>query len=84
MLEFTLGALTVGAVLALVRMAIGPSVQDRVVALDVALVCLMSAVIVDAVRRDDPTYLYLPVVVSVIGFVATLAATKYLNQESQS
>ncbi|MEM7325145.1 MAG: monovalent cation/H+ antiporter complex subunit F [Actinomycetota bacterium] len=64
------------------RLLTGPGLADRVMAFDVALISLMGAVTVDATRRDDTTYLVLLVVLAIIGFTATVAASRFLEDES--
>lgn len=62
-----------------VRLLQGPGLADRIMALDVTLICLMGAIAVDAARRDDTTYLVLLIVLAIIGFTATVAASKFLE-----
>ena len=64
------------------RILAGPALADRVMALDVTLISLMGAVTVDAARRDDTTYLVLLVVLAIIGFTATVAASRFLEDAS--
>lgn len=61
------------------RLLIGPSLADRVMALDMALICVMGAVTVDAAARDDTTYLILLVVIAIIGFTATVATSRFIE-----
>ena len=63
------------------RLLIGPSLADRVMALDLTLICLMGAIAVDSARREDNTYLVLLVVIAIIGFTATVAASKFIEHE---
>ncbi len=64
-----------------IRLLIGPGLPDRVMALDVVLISLMGAIAVDAGRREDSTYLVLLVVIAIIGFTATVAASKFIEHE---
>lgn len=66
-----------------VRLLIGPGLADRIMALDVALISFMGALTVDAARRDDPSYLVLLVVIAIIGFTATVAASRFLEHEQE-
>jgi len=63
------------------RLLIGPGLADRVIALDLTLISLMGAIAADAARRDDATYLPLLVVIAIVGFTATVAASKFIEQE---
>jgi len=62
-----------------VRLVRGPNLADRIIAMDVILVSLMGAIAVDAARRDDPANLVLLVVLAIIGFTATVAASRFLT-----
>lgn len=66
-----------------VRLLWGPSLADRVVALDVALVTLMGAVATAAVQSGERTYLSFLVVISIVGFTATVAASRFVESESE-
>ena len=81
MIIVALWTFIISGVLALYRLIIGPSVADRIVALDVVLMSLMGAVVVDGVRRDDTTYFVLLVVLAIVGFTATVAASRYLERQ---
>ncbi len=67
---------------AAVRLLRGPSLADRVVALDVLLISLMGCITIDAAVRDDTTNLIALVVLSIIGFTATTAASRFIHQET--
>lgn len=64
------------------RVLVGPTLADRVIALDVALVSLMGAIAIDAAYRSDPTFLNLLVVIAVIGFTATVAITRFMEHHA--
>lgn len=63
------------------RLVIGPSLADRIIAIDVTLVSLMGAITVDAARRDDPTNLVILVVLAIIGFTGTVTASQFLEHD---
>jgi multicomponent Na+:H+ antiporter subunit F len=63
------------------RLVIGPTLADRVIALDVTLVALMGAIAVDAAHRRDPTNLVIVVVLAIIGFTGTVAASRFLESD---
>lgn len=72
-LVFTAGA-------AIFRLVSGPSMADRVIALDLLLVSLMTGIVVDATHRDDQTLLNLLVVIAIIGFTATVAVSRFMER----
>ena len=65
------------------RLLAGPSLADRIIALDVTLISLMGAITVDAARRDDTTNLIMLVVLAIVGFTATVAATRFIEHDEQ-
>jgi multicomponent Na+:H+ antiporter subunit F len=74
-------AFIVTGVCALVRLVRGPTLADRVVALDVALISLMAGITVGAADAGDSVVLNLPVVIAIIGFTATVAASRFIERE---
>ncbi len=53
--------LPVGAAAAVYRLVIGPTLADRMIALDLLLVALITGIVVDAAYRVSSTWLtYLP------------------------
>ncbi len=71
----------VAASCAAVRLLLGPSLADRVVALDVALISLMGAIAAHAAGTGDTTNLNLLVVIAIVGFTATVAASRFIEHE---
>lgn len=63
------------------RLLAGPSLADRIIALDVTLMSLMGAITVDAASNRDSTNLIMLVVLAIIGFTATVAASRFLEHE---
>lgn len=70
---------TVAGVGAGVRLLLGPTLADRIAALDVALVTLMCAVAAYVADGGDELYLSLLVVISIVGFTATVAAASFVE-----
>lgn len=64
------------------RLLRGPSLIDRVVALDVALISLMGAITIDAANRNDPTNLVMLVVLAIVGFTATVVAARFMETDA--
>ena len=81
---FAIACFVFAALCSTYRVLVGPGLAERVMALDVTLISLMGAVAVDAARRDDTTYLVLLVVIAIIGFTATVAASKFLEYELET
>ncbi|MEZ5341456.1 MAG: monovalent cation/H+ antiporter complex subunit F [Acidimicrobiales bacterium] len=61
------------------RLLMGPTLADRIVAMDVALIALMGCITIDAATRADTTNLILLVVLAIVGFTATVAASRFVE-----
>ncbi len=68
-----------GALLALVRLARGPSLLDRVVATDTLLVIVAAGLAVHAALQRDPTLVPVLVVVSLLAFVGSVSVARYIG-----
>jgi multicomponent Na+:H+ antiporter subunit F len=68
-----------GALLALVRLARGPSLLDRVVATDTLLVIISAGLAVYAALARDPTVVPVLVVVSLLAFVGSVSVARYVG-----
>ncbi|MBB3083533.1 monovalent cation/H+ antiporter complex subunit F [Geodermatophilus sabuli] len=68
-----------GALLALARLALGPSLLDRVVATDTLLVIISAGLAVYAALERDPTVVPVLVVVSLLAFVGTVSIARYVG-----
>lgn len=75
-----LAGLFAGAGLCLVRLVRGPSVADRIVALDALLLITVSAIAVLAVRYDTTVYLPVLVVAALIAFIGTITVARFIDE----
>jgi multicomponent K+:H+ antiporter subunit F len=60
------------------RMVRGPRAQDRIVSLDALYVNAMLLLLVFGIRTGSTLYFEAALVISLLGFVATLALAKFL------
>ncbi|CAN5119256.1 K+/H+ antiporter subunit F [soil metagenome] len=60
------------------RMVRGPRAQDRIVALDALYVNAMLLLLVFGIRTQSTLYFEAALVISLLGFVATLALAKFV------
>lgn len=79
-----IGAFVLAGACAGIRLLIGPSLADRVAALDVMLIALMSGIAAAAADSGDPVYLELLVVVAIVAFTATVAASRFIEREGRN
>ncbi len=75
--------LFVGGAAALVRAVRGPSVADRMVAVDTLLYLGVGGIGVYIVRSGDTTFLPLMVVAVVIAFIGTVVVARYIEAETK-
>ena len=75
-----LAGLALAAVLALVRLVLGPSVPDRVVALDNLLLVVVAGVAVVAADTGRTEFLGVLVAVSLLGFVGTVTVGRFVER----
>lgn len=72
--------LGLAAVLVLVRLLLGPSVPDRIVALDVLVQIIVAGIAVAAAATRDGTYLSVLVAVSLLAFVGTVTVGRFIER----
>lgn len=78
--QVSLALILIGMAVAFVRLAIGPSLADRVVALDMMTVTIISFCGVYAVFMDEPSFLDVAIVLALVGFLATVALARYAER----
>ncbi|MDF2230936.1 cation:proton antiporter [Albimonas sp. CAU 1670] len=76
-------ALVVAAlVLGFARLVRGPSLPDRVVALDMMTVALVAFCALGAIFFDVSAFLDVAVVLALVGFLATVALSRYAERRN--
>ncbi len=73
-------ALTVSILLGLYRLARGPHVIDRVMAFDLITTCAVGMIVLLSIQWGTPLYLELILIVTLLGFLTTVAFVFYLNK----
>jgi multisubunit Na+/H+ antiporter MnhF subunit len=63
--------------LAFGRLAMGPSLADRIVALDMMTVSITAFCALFAVSREDVVFLDIVIVLALVGFLATVAMSRF-------
>lgn len=79
---FALASITLlflGMALTVVRLFIGPSVPDRVAALDLAAMLTVGSIATYCVLTNNPLFLEVAIVLALISFLGTVAFAKYLE-----
>jgi multicomponent Na+:H+ antiporter subunit F len=76
--------LSVAALLTLVRLVRGPSVPDRIVALDALLLIVVSGIAVGAAATGDGDFLAVLLAVALLGFVGTVTVARFVERRGGS
>lgn len=63
---------------AVARMVMGPRAQDRVLGFDALYVCAMLLLLTFGIRTGTTIYFEAALVISLLGFVSTVALAKFL------
>ena len=74
------GLVTAGVVLAFLRLVRGPSLPDRVVALDTMTVLIVAFCGLYALQTGVAAFLDVAVVLALIGFLATAALARFIER----
>ena len=77
-LPWAIGAFAVSMLLALARMLRGPGLPDRILALDTLYINSMALLILVGIRFDTELFFEAALVIAMLGFVGTIALSKYL------
>lgn len=72
--------LALAAALCVVRLVAGPSVPDRIVALDALLAVVVSGIAVGAAATGESAFLAVLVAVALLGFVGTVTVARFVER----
>ena len=61
------------------RLMKGPSVNDRIMAMEVIAIIVMGFVIAYSILINNAIYIDIPVIISLISFIGTVAVSTYLK-----
>jgi len=79
-----LPVLAISILLMFVRFVKGPSLSDRVVALDLMLTSGIGVIAVYSVYTDQPTFLDIAMIMALIAFLGTVAYSFYLEKREKN
>ena len=79
--SFIFGVLVLAMFLAFIRLVRGPSLPDRVVALDLITVQIAAMLAVDTVATGQSVFLDAAIVLALIAFLGTVAFARYLERK---
>ena len=78
--QFSLAALGVALLIAVVRLVKGPTLPDRIVAMDLIGVLVVGLIVILAASTGVQATLDAAIVIALIGFVGTVAYATYVER----
>ncbi|MEM6482493.1 MAG: cation:proton antiporter [Pseudomonadota bacterium] len=81
-LEASFALVVLSIVLAFIRLAKGPSLPDRVVALDMMTVAIVAFCGLAAIRYETAAFLDVALVLALVGFLATVALARFAERNT--
>lgn len=76
--------LSVSAVLVFIRFLLGPSLPDRVVALDLLITVGIGIISIYSIVTDQSTFLDIALILALIAFLGTVAFSYYLEKRNKN
>jgi multicomponent Na+:H+ antiporter subunit F len=75
--------LAISAVLIFIRFLMGPSLSDRVVALDLLITTGIGMIAIYSIVTDQPTFLDIAMILALIAFLGTVAFAYYIEKRKR-
>lgn len=79
-----LGAITIGLVAAAIRLLLGPTLPDRVVALELLATLMMGLAAVESILADAPVFVDVAIVLSLVAFLGAVAFARYIERRGRT
>ena len=79
-LTAALGVLSLALLLTIVRVIIGPTLPDRVIALDMLVAIAIGFIAVLGIRTGQTLYADIAIALGLVGFLATVAFARFILQ----
>ena len=81
-LPWVAGVFALALVLAMARLLRGPSLVDRLLALDTLYVTALALLIAVGLYRGNTTYFEAALLIALFGFIGTVATARYIKRGS--
>ncbi|MFK7836166.1 MAG: K+/H+ antiporter subunit F [Sulfitobacter sp.] len=75
---FAFAAVAVAQVMSMVRLVIGPSVGDRILALDTMVVNAIGLIVLLGIAQGTQIYFEVTLIIAMLGFVSTVAYARFI------
>ncbi|WP_237154854.1 cation:proton antiporter [Oryzibacter oryziterrae] len=80
----TLGVLSLALIMTVIRLVLGPTLPDRIVALDLLVGIVMGFIAAFSIRTGVRSYLDIAIALGLVGFLATVAFARYVLWRGQA
>ena len=80
---FVLPVLSLSVLLIVIRFIKGPSIVDRVIALDLIITTGIGFIAVYSIAADEPAFLDVAMILALIAFLGTVAFSYYILKKHQ-
>jgi len=77
---FLLGVMSIGIVLAFIRLLRGPNIPDRLVALELLTTVGVGIAALYCIAFDEPVYLDVAIVLALVAFLGTVTFARYIEK----
>jgi multicomponent K+:H+ antiporter subunit F len=71
-------ALALGQILSMVRLVLGPTPGDRILALDTMVVNALGLVVVLGIKQGTQVFFEVSLLIAMLGFVSTVALARFI------
>ena len=82
-LLFSLTVLAISMVLALIRLILGPTLADRIIAFEIITFTIIGIVASYSILTGQTSYLDIAVIISLVSFLTSVAFAYYLERRVQ-
>ena len=72
------GILALGQIMSMVRLVIGPTPGDRILALDTMVINALGLVVVLGIQQGAQIYFEVSLLIAMLGFVSTVALARFI------
>jgi multicomponent Na+:H+ antiporter subunit F len=74
--------LMLAMIITMIRLLKGPTISDRIAAMDLISSIIMGIILVYAVLIQNAIYFDVPLIISLISFIGTIAVSTYLKKKN--
>jgi multicomponent Na+:H+ antiporter subunit F len=83
-LNLSIGMISIGLVISLIRMVRGPHLADRVVAVDLMAIQMVGFITLYSIAKGETLFLDVAIAVGLVAFLNTVAFGRYLERISKN